>query len=261
MDDHQLAAHLARTAGHRLVELRERLVAQGVDAQDLKAQGDRLAHEYLMGELAAHRSADGVLSEEGSGSDGPSGTRRLDMERVWIVDPLDGTREFGEYPRTDWAVHVALVVDGRPVAGAVALPAQDVVLSTGSGAGPGGGSGVLAEVPAVPRVLVSRSRPPAIAKWIAQCIGGELVEMGSAGAKAAAVVQGRAEVYPHAGGQYEWDSCAPVAVALAAGYVATRLDGSELVYNNADPYLPDLLVCHPDLHDRVRAAIDSFPDS
>ena len=253
-----------------LVELRERLVTQGVSQQEIKAQGDRLAHEYLMRELAAHRPDDGVLSEEGSGTDGPSGTRRLGMQRVWIVDPLDGTREFGEYPRTDWAVHVALVIDGRPVVGAVALPAQGVVLSTGGSAGSGAAGGAvdglagaagLAGVPAVPRVLVSRSRPPAIAKWIADCLGGELVEMGSAGAKAAAVVQGQAEVYPHAGGQYEWDSCAPVAVALGSGYVATRLDGSELVYNNADPYLPDLLVCHPDLHARVRAAIESFPDS
>jgi 3'(2'), 5'-bisphosphate nucleotidase len=170
------------------------------------------------------------------------------VARVWIVDPLDGTREYGEVPRTDWAVHVALVVDGTPVAGAVALPARGLTLATDAApALPPRGEGS-------PRVVVSRSRPPAAATRIADALGGELVSLGSAGAKAMAVVLGEADVYPHSGGQYEWDSAAPVAVAAAAGLHVSRLDGSPLVYNRPDPYLPDLLVCRPELADRVIAA-------
>ncbi|MCB1038705.1 MAG: 3'(2'),5'-bisphosphate nucleotidase CysQ [Acidimicrobiales bacterium] len=252
MNDHDFAADLARSAGRVLLEVRERLELAGASASELKAAGDEAAHEHLMARLAAERPGDAVLSEEGRGAEGPSGTTRLTADRVWIVDPLDGTREFSEPPRSDWAVHVALVRDGRPVAGAVALPAQDEVLCTVPA------SPLPPPPPPVPRVIVSRSRPPAIALHVAEAIGGELVELGSAGAKVAAVVQGRADVYPHAGGQYEWDSCAPVAVAEAAGLLATRLDGSELVYNRPDPYLPDLLVCHPALIDVVRGAIDAW---
>ncbi|MBA3525259.1 MAG: 3'(2'),5'-bisphosphate nucleotidase CysQ, partial [Geodermatophilaceae bacterium] len=98
-----------------------------------------------------------------------------------------------------------------------------------------------------PRLIVSRTRPPAVVDAIAARIGGVLVPMGSAGAKAMAVVRGEAEAYVHSGGQYEWDSAAPVAVALACGLHATRIDGSQLIYNNADPYLPDLLICRPEL--------------
>jgi 3'(2'), 5'-bisphosphate nucleotidase len=232
--------------------VRERLVAEGATSAELKAAGDEAAHRLLMERLSAERPDDGVLSEEGSGAEGPSGTRRLSTARTWIVDPLDGTREFSEPPRSDWAVHVALVADGRPIAGAVALPAQGVVLSAVPAAP------LPPTPPARPRVIVSRSRPPAIALHLAEALGGELVELGSAGAKVAAVVQGVADVYPHSGGQYEWDSCAPVAVAAAAGLVATRLDGSELRYNEPDPYLPDLLVCHPAIHDRARAVIDEW---
>lgn len=250
--DHDLAADLARAAGELLLEVRERLVAEGATSAELKAEGDRQAHRLLVDRLAAERPDDGVLSEEGEGAEGPSGTRRLSTARTWIVDPLDGTREFSEPPRTDWAVHVALVADGRPIAGAVALPAQGVVLSAVPP------SSLPAEPPARPRVIVSRSRPPAIALHLAEALGGELVELGSAGAKVAAVVQGVADVYPHSGGQYEWDSCAPVAVAAAAGLVTTRVDGSELVYNRPDPYLPDLLVCHPSLIERTRAIIDDW---
>lgn len=233
-----------------LLEVRARLVAEGASSSELKAAGDAAAHQHLMERLADARPGDAVLSEEGSGATGRTGTERLGHPRVWIVDPLDGTREFSEPPRTDWAVHVALVSDGQPVAGSVALPAQGTVLNR-----------VPASVlppppPARPRVIVSRSRPPEIALHLAEAIDGELVEMGSAGAKVAAVVQGRADVYPHSGGQYEWDSCAPVAIATAAGFVATRLDGSPLVYNNPDPYLPDLLVCHPHLALEVRQVID-----
>jgi 3'(2'), 5'-bisphosphate nucleotidase len=177
---------------------------------------------------------------------------RLGAERVWIVDPLDGTREFGEPPRTDWAVHVALVVGGRPVAGAVALPALELVLGTGPGP-------VLPPAhDGPPRVIVSRSRPPAAATWLAERLDGELVELGSAGAKAMAVVRGEADIYAHSGGQYEWDSCAPVAVATAAGLHTSRLDGSPLVYNNDDPYLPDLLICRAELAEPALAALAAF---
>ncbi|MBX3286773.1 MAG: 3'(2'),5'-bisphosphate nucleotidase CysQ [Actinobacteria bacterium] len=251
-DDHVLARTLAEEAGRLLLDVRAELVAAGATGKELGAEGDRRSHELLMARLAEERPDDAVLSEEGAGSEGPSGTRRLSTARTWIIDPLDGTREYGEHPRPDWAVHVALVVDGEPVAGAVALPAQRRVLGTVPPA-------PTPPAPAPrPRVIVSRSRPPAVASYLAEAIGGELVPMGSAGAKAAAVVLGAADVYPHAGGQYEWDSCAPVAVARAAGVWASRLDGSPLVYNNADPYLPDLLVCHPLLVDRVREALDRF---
>jgi 3'(2'), 5'-bisphosphate nucleotidase len=168
---------------------------------------------------------------------------------VWIIDPVDGTREFSEYPRTDWAVHVALVVSGVPVVGAVALPALGLTLHTGeppSLPSPYGGP---------PRVIVSRSRPPASALAVAEALGGVLVEMGSAGAKAMAVVRGEADVYVHSGGQYEWDSAAPVAVALAAGCHVSRLDGSPMRYNNENPYLPDLCICRPELADAVLAVV------
>jgi 3'(2'), 5'-bisphosphate nucleotidase len=251
-DDHLLARTLAADAGELLLEVRADLVARGAPASELKATGDRVAHELLMGRLAEARPDDGVLSEEGSGSDGPRGTARLQASRVWIIDPLDGTREFSEPPRDDWAVHVALVSGGVPIAGAVALPAQGRVLCADPA------ETLPAPPPSRPRVIVSRSRPPQVALQLARELGAELVEMGSAGAKVAAVVQGVADVYPHAGGQYEWDSCAPVAVASAAGLVATRLDGSPLRYNNADPYLPDLLVCHPALGERVRSILDAL---
>ena len=254
-DDHVLARTLAEEAGRLLLDLRARLVADGADAATLKAEGDRQAHELLMTRLAADRPGDAVLSEEGADGVGPSDTGRLTSERVWIVDPLDGTREYGEHPRPDWAVHVALVEGGEPTAGAVALPAQRRVLSTATPAP------TPAAPAARPRVIVSRTRPPAVATFLAEALDGDLVPMGSAGAKAAAVVLGAADVYPHSGGQYEWDSCAPVAVARAAGVWASRLDGSALRYNNADPYLPDLLVCHPLLVDRVRAALDRFAAS
>jgi 3'(2'), 5'-bisphosphate nucleotidase len=249
-DDHALARTLAEDAGRLLMDLRARLVADGAGSTELKNEGDRASHELLMAGLAEHRPADAVLSEEGADGVGPHDTARLTADRVWIVDPLDGTREFGEVPRADWAVHVALVVAGEPVAGAVALPAQKRILAT-SPAPP-----APAPPPARPRVIVSRTRPPAVAEHLAEALDGELVPMGSAGAKVAAVVLGAADVYPHSGGQYEWDSCAPVAVARAAGVWASRLDGSPLAYNNVDPYLPDLLVCHPALVDRVRAALD-----
>jgi 3'(2'), 5'-bisphosphate nucleotidase len=242
-DDHVTAAHLATEAGDMLVDLRARLTGDGVDGKALGAEGDRAAHELLMRRLAELRPNDAVLSEEGVNDSG-----RLSAERVWIVDPLDGTREFGEAPRTDWAVHVALVAAGDPVAGAVALPARGLTLATATPPRPPGPrTGPV-------RVVVSRSRPPAEATLIAEALGGELVTLGSAGAKAMAVVLGEAEVYAHSGGQHEWDSAAPVAVGRAAGLHASRLDGAPLVYNRPDPYLPDLLICRPELAERVITA-------
>jgi 3'(2'), 5'-bisphosphate nucleotidase len=230
MDDHRLAHDLATQAGDLLLALRHR----DGDPGQLRAAGDRGSHEFLASQLSQLRPGDAVLSEEGR--DNPA---RLTANRVWIVDPLDGTREFGERDRTDWAVHVALWERGALTAGAVALPAQARVLST-------------AQPPATPpqqepvgpvRVLVSRTRPPAFLERLAERIELTLVPMGSAGAKAAAVITGDADAYLHSGGQYEWDSAAPVAVAQAAGLHTSRLDGSPLVYNQADPFLPDILIC------------------
>ncbi|QYG92597.1 3'(2'),5'-bisphosphate nucleotidase CysQ [Iamia sp. SCSIO 61187] len=237
-DDHALAARLAEEAGELLLRLREELQYEG--SATLKREGDRRAHDLLVRRLAEERPGDAVLSEEGR--DRPE---RLASPRTWIVDPLDGTREFSEPPRVDWAVHVALVAAEHPIAGAVALPAQGITLST---AHP---SPTPPPPPTPPRVIVSRSRPPMVALAIAEALGADLVEMGSAGAKVAAVVQGVADVYPHAGGQYEWDSCAPVAVAAAAGLHCSRIDGTPLRYNQPDPWLPDLLVCPPHLVDEI----------
>ncbi|MDG2027218.1 MAG: 3'(2'),5'-bisphosphate nucleotidase CysQ [Acidimicrobiales bacterium] len=251
-EDHQLAADLAEEAGRLLVDLRARLHAEDTPPAVLKAEGDREAHELLMERLFAARPGDAILSEEGSGSTGRDDTARVSAERTWIVDPLDGTREFSEVPRTDWAVHVALVENNRPIAGAVALPALEMVLSTAAPA-------ALSESPAnPPRIIVSRSRPPVAATHVAEALGADLVEMGSAGAKTMAVIRGECEIYAHSGGQYEWDSCAPVAVAAAAGCHVSRLDGSELLYNQEDPYLPDLLVCRPELAKAALAALASF---
>lgn len=246
--DDVLARDLAAAAGRRLTRLRASRAggagpgaAGDVDVSavaglDVGAAGDRLSQSYLAAELAARRPGDAVLSEEAR--DDPA---RLSAERVWIIDPLDGTREFAEPGRTDWAVHVALWERGSLTAGAVALPAQATVLSTAAAP----------EVPPAPagrlRVVVSRSRPPAFAPLMAGEAGATLAPLGSAGAKAAAVIRGEAEAYVHDGGQHEWDSAAPVAVALAAGLHASRLDGSPLAYNQADPSLPDLLICRADL--------------
>ena len=231
-DDDRLAAELAEQAGSLLLGLR----AGGGDPGGLRKAGDRLSHEFLTAELAARRPGDAVLSEEGR--DNPA---RLSADRVWIVDPLDGTREFGEPGRTDWAVHVALWERGELTAGAVALPAQGQVLSTTApppapaGNGAGGGRAL--------RITVSRTRPPAFLDRLSELADLTLLPLGSAGAKAAAVMQGDADVYVHAGGQYEWDSAAPVAVAVAAGLHASRIDGSALQYNQPDPVLPDILIC------------------
>jgi len=233
-DDDRIAAELAEQAGRRLLELR----ADGGAPDDLRKAGDRLSHDFLAAELAARRPGDAVLSEEGR--DDPA---RLSASRVWIVDPLDGTREFGEPGRSDWAVHVALWERGSLTAGAVALPAQGQVLSTCAPplrpAAAQGGPGARRDL----RVVVSRTRPPAFLDRLSDFADVTLVPLGSAGAKAAAVLRGEADAYIHAGGQYEWDSAAPVAVALAAGLHASRIDGSDLAYNRPDPVLPDILIC------------------
>ncbi len=241
MNDHQLAAHLAVEAGRLLLRVREELADAG--EAERKAAGDQRSHDFLMAALASERPDDAVLSEEGA--DNPV---RLSAERVWIVDPLDGTREFSELGRDDWAVHVALWQSGELSAGAVALPARGVTLATPSVPAPPAYQGA-------PRIAVSRSRPPAVAEAVRERLDGVLVPMGSAGVKVAAVVQGTADVYVHAGGQYEWDSAAPVAVARAAGLHTSRIDGSPLVYNRPDPLLPDLVVCRPEYAQAVLAAI------
>ena len=263
MHDDALARDLAVAAGQSLVDLRGRWrPGDGQDAADLRRTADRQSHEFLVAELARLRPDDAVLSEEGT--DDPA---RLSAARVWIVDPLDGTREYGEPGRTDWAVHVALWERGELSAGAVALPAQDRVLSTadiGAGDLPGtvelstGDPVTLAEDRHEPvRLLVSRSRPPEFVRELAERLGAELVPMGSAGAKAAAVIDGQADAYVHSGGQYEWDSAAPVAVARAAGLHASRIDGSSLRYNQAHPSVPDILISTAGLAPTLLATISS----
>jgi 3'(2'), 5'-bisphosphate nucleotidase len=241
--DHELAARLATEAGELLLGVR----AEFADATsaERKSAGDKRSHDFLMEALAAERPGDAVLSEEASEEERANSTR-LSADRVWIVDPLDGTREFSELGRDDWAVHVALWQSGELVAGAVALPAQGVTLATPDVAAP-------PAAPATPRIVVSRTRPPAVALAVRDAMNGTLVEMGSAGAKVASVVQGRADVYVHAGGQYEWDSAAPVAVARAAGLYTSRIDGSPLIYNQTDVFVPDLIVCRPELAEAVLA--------
>jgi len=236
MDDSALARKIAETAGHLLVLLQDSALFEG---KDLGKAGDRVANAFIMEALRVQRPEDAVLSEEEK-----DGAERLSASRVWIVDPLDGTREYGER-RSDWAVHVALSIDGAPSIGAVALPGVPLTLCTGEhNALPAANAGP-------PRMLVSRTRPAAEALAVAEALGAELLPMGSAGAKAMAVVRGEAEIYLHTGGQYEWDNCAPAAVARAAGLHVSRADGSPMAYNRSDPYLPDLLICRPEFAQMV----------
>jgi 3'(2'), 5'-bisphosphate nucleotidase len=235
-DDHALAAWLASTAGQRLLEVRE----GGLVGRELKDAGDQAAHDLLVALLAQHRPADAVLSEEGIDD-----KRRLSSRRVWIVDPLDGTREFSEPPRDDWAVHVALWEDGELTAGAVAQPALGETFHTGQP------PVVPPRTSTRPRIAVSRTRPPAFVAALAAEIDADLVPMGSAGVKVISVVRNLTDAYVHAGGQYEWDNAAPVAVARSAGLFCSRVDGSELRYNQDDVSLPDLVVCRPELSDQI----------
>lgn len=241
MTDAELAAQLADAAGRILLEVRGSGLIEG---KALGKAGDQTANQFLIHALQQQRPEDGLLSEESKDTD-----ERLGKERVWIIDPVDGTREYGE-ERSDWAVHVGMAVNGVATVGAVALPGLD------------GGTVLRSDQPQAlppmadkPRMLVSRTRPAAEAVAVAEKIGAELVPMGSAGAKAMAVVRGEAEIYLHSGGQYEWDNCAPVAVAEAHGLFCSRIDGSPLRYNQADTYLPDLLICRKEWTDRVFAAL------
>lgn len=239
MNDHELAVKIADEAGALLLKTRSAFSGDAGD-KALGDKGDRDANSYILEALRDQRPDDAVLSEESEDDHA-----RLTSRRVWIVDPLDGTREFRE-GRSDWAVHIALSVDGAPTLGAVALPSLGIVMST-------------LDPPVLPdldsgriRMVVSRTRPSAITLHICEVMGGELLEMGSAGAKAMAVVRGEAEMYAHSGGQYQWDNCAPVAVAAAAGLHVSRLDGSPLIYNGPATSLPDLLICR---HEYAEQAI------
>lgn len=244
-DDTELAAYLAKAAGALVLEMRD---TSGLVAKELGNAGDRTANQYLIRALAEQRPDDGLLSEESKDTD-----VRLSKSRVWIIDPVDGTREYSE-GRSDWAVHVALAIDGAPVIGAVALPALDLVLRTDQPA-------IIPPAPEKLRMVVSRTRPAPEAVAVAEALGAELIPMGSAGAKAMAVVRGEADIYLHTGGQYEWDSCAPVAVAAAHGLHVSRVDGSPLVYNQRDVYMPDLLICRKEHAPRVLALVNSSKDA
>lgn len=239
--DAALAADIAQNTGKLLLRLRSESTA--MDPYVLRDSGDREAHEYIVGRLAEHFPGDAVLSEEGV--DTPE---RLTAGRTWIVDPLDGTNEFGMLGHDDWAVHIGLVVDHRAVLGAVAVPALGEVFCSGSVA------------PVLParddrvRMVISRNRRADRVTGIADALGAEVVRMGSAGAKAMAVVRGDVDIYAHSGGMYEWDSCAPVAVAAAAGLHTSRIDGSPIRYNAEEPWLPDLLICRPELAEKAIAA-------
>ena len=239
MTDAELAGHLAEAAGRILMIVRD---ADMFVPDALGKAGDQIANQFLVSALRERRPDDGMLSEE-SRCDG----KRLDMARVWIIDPVDGTREYGE-GRTDWAVHVALAIDGVAAIGAVALPAAGLVLRSDQ-------PRELSPARSPLRMVVSRTRPAAEAIAVAKQLDAELVPMGSAGAKAMAIVLGDADIYLHTGGQYEWDSCAPVAVATACDLHCSRIDGSPLRYNRGDVYLPDMLICRPELGERVLSLI------
>jgi 3'(2'), 5'-bisphosphate nucleotidase len=241
MTDAELAAHLAACAGRILLEVRASGIFEG---KTLGKAGDQVANQFLVHALRAARPNDGLLSEESKDTE-----ERLTKSRVWIVDPVDGTREYGE-ERADWAIHIGLAIDGMAEIGAVALPGLDggIVLRSDQPAELVAHSGP-------PRMLVSRTRPAAEALAVAEKLGAELVALGSAGAKAMAVVRGEAEIYLHSGGQYEWDSCAPVAVARAHGLHTSRINGSPLIYNRRDTYMPDLLICRPEWAEPVLTAV------
>ncbi|MFS4488068.1 3'(2'),5'-bisphosphate nucleotidase CysQ [Dietzia kunjamensis] len=259
--DQQLAVDLAIEAGRLLVDLR----SSGPTGRELGDIGDRRANTLLLERLAAARPDDAVLSEESADD-----LARVDADRVWIIDPVDGTREYGLGDRPDWAVHVALweragdPALSRLTAAAVGLPAlgvvsgvdDDEVYAAPVGNGGADGGGLLPpRTGSRPRIVLSASRPPRFADAVAEAVGGDLVPLGSAGAKTAAVVRGEADAYIHAGGQYQWDSAAPAGVALARGFVAVRIDGTPLEYNVSDTYLPDLVVCRADLADAILGAI------
>jgi 3'(2'), 5'-bisphosphate nucleotidase len=244
MADDRLAVHVAELAAAELVGLRTTSQARGDAPEWLRAEGDRRAHATIVEQLRRWRPGDHVLSEEGTEDDARTGAAR-----VWIIDPLDGTREYAEPGRSDWAVHIALWERDAIRTAAVGLPALGVTYSAAAS------RWLPPPLKRPPRLLVSRTRPPSMIGRLVEALGAELVEMGSAGAKIMAVVRGEGDIYVHAGGQYEWDSAAPTAIAAAAGLHVSRLGGAPLRYNQADPWLPDVLVCRPELAgDVLRAA-------
>lgn len=245
-DDCMVASSVATAAGELLRQMRREFAT--MDPATLRTNGDQRSHDYIVRALQTARPGDAVLSEEA-----PDDPSRLTAERVWIVDPLDGTREFGEPGRSDWAVHVALSWQGRPACAAVALPALGVTLSSHPAhVTPPAKAGRLG-------IVVSRTRAPPIIPELAAQLDADIHPMGSAGAKVGAVLRGEADAYVHAGGQYEWDVAAPAIVALAAGLHASRLDGSPLRFNQPSPWTPDLLVCRPELADRILAMVARIP--
>jgi 3'(2'), 5'-bisphosphate nucleotidase len=243
LSDVRLAERLATGAGEILLALQKN---GGLEGKELGKAGDFQANAWLMKQLRAARPDDAILSEEEKDSD-----ERLSAARVWIIDPLDGTREYGEC-RSDWAVHVALSIDFVAAVGAVALPGAGITLTSGSPA-------PLPPANTPPTMVVSRTRPAKEAVAVAEAIGADLLPMGSAGAKAMAVVRGQADIYLHTGGQYQWDNCAPVAVAAAHGLHCSRIDGTPIFYNEADTSLPDLLICRPEWAERVLALVKAIP--
>lgn len=243
--DQQLASRVATEAGAMLVELRDELVAEGIHYWDLKDEGDVAGHRYIMSALTAARPDDVILSEEAADN-----RRRLNAERVWIIDPIDGTNEFAEHPRHDWAIHIALWEAGELTAASVALPTLGVTFDASPAAV------VPPSTRARPLLVTSRSRNPYCAVMVANALGCDVARLGSAGAKAMAIVMGEADIYVHDGGMYQWDSAAPSAVAKAAGLHVSRIDGSPLEYNKESLWLPDFLVCRSELAEPALKALN-----
>ena len=243
LTDAELATELARETGARLVAHREQLVERGTTMWQLKDSGDMLGHHFIMDALGTLRPDDAVLSEEGHDD-----RKRLLADRVWIVDPLDGTNEYGE-GRADWAVHIALWNGGRLTDAAVSLPAIDEVFPTSPPCPLPDKEG------RKPRLVTSRNRAPYAAILVAERMDCEAFRLGSAGAKTMSILMGEADIYVHDGGMHQWDSAAPAAVAMAAGLHASRIDGSPLEYNGHDTWLPDFFVCRPEYVDDILHAI------
>ena len=243
--DQQLASRVATEAGVMLVDLREELVTEGIHYWDLKDEGDVAGHRYIMSALTAARPDDVILSEEAADN-----RRRLNAERVWIIDPIDGTNEFAEHPRHDWAIHIALWEAGELTAASVALPTLGVTFDASPAAV------VPPSTRARPLLVTSRSRNPYCAVMVANALGCDVARLGSAGAKAMAIVMGEADIYVHDGGMYQWDSAAPSAVAQAAGLHVSRIDGSELKYNQESLWLPDFLVCRTEFAEAALKALN-----
>ena len=243
--DQQLASRVATEAGAMLVELRDELVAVGIHYWDLKDEGDVAGHRYIMSALTSARPDDVILSEEAADN-----RRRLNAERVWIIDPIDGTNEFAEHPRHDWAIHIALWEAGELTAASVAHPTLGITFDASPAAV------VPPSTRARPLLVTSRSRNPYCAVMVANALGCDVARLGSAGAKAMAIVMGEADIYVHDGGMYQWDSAAPSAVAKAAGLHVSRIDGSPLEYNKESLWLPDFLVCRSELAEPALKALN-----